>query len=68
MNINDVKCPVCGNYSFNSDDFPGSYLICEICGWEDDSVQYKNPDYGGGANKISLNEAKKNWKYKQKYK
>ncbi|CAF2067587.1 unnamed protein product [Rotaria magnacalcarata] len=67
MNINDVKCPVCDNYSFNSGDFPGSYLICEICGWEDDSVQYNNPDYKGGANELSLNEAKENWKYKQKY-
>lgn len=26
--------------------------------WEDDDIQYDNPDLRGGANKMSLNEAK----------
>ncbi len=33
--------------------------ICEICGWENDLLQNKKPDFKGGANKMSLNEAKK---------
>lgn len=30
--------------------------ICEICGWEDDATQRNDPDFSGGANKLSLNE------------
>jgi len=33
---------------------PGSYDICELCGWEDDHVQLTHPNMGGGANKSSL--------------
>ena len=36
----------------------GEYEICEVCGWEDDPVQAADPDYAGGANTRSLNEAK----------
>jgi hypothetical protein len=35
-----------------------SHDICGICKWEDDPVQNNDPDYSGGANHISLNEAK----------
>jgi Cysteine-rich CPCC len=28
----------------------GSYVICDVCGWEDDQVQLANPACGGGAN------------------
>ncbi|MCC8135609.1 MAG: hypothetical protein LIO40_02905 [Ruminococcus sp.] len=48
------KCPVCGKYEFENRD---SFDICEVCGWEDDDFQLKKPDYKGGANKMSLNEA-----------
>jgi hypothetical protein len=33
---------------------PGSYEICELCGWGDDHVQLKHPAMGGGANQLSL--------------
>lgn len=33
---------------------PGSYEICELCGWEDDHVQLRHPAMGGGANRLSL--------------
>jgi len=36
---------------------PGTYEICEPCGWEDDHVQLLNPTLRGGANKTSLVEA-----------
>ena len=51
-------CPCCGKYYFTEADF---YEICPVCGWEDDSLQRDEPDYKGGANKMSLNEARKAW-------
>lgn len=51
-------CPVCGEHYF---DEKGAYEICPICGWEDDPVQRKDPDFRGGANKCSLNDARKEW-------
>ena len=30
--------------------------------WEDDSLQFLDPDYEGGANKVSLNQAKENFR------
>jgi hypothetical protein len=35
-----------------------SHDICGVCKWEDDPIQNNDPDYSGGANHISLNEAK----------
>ncbi|MCC8042205.1 MAG: hypothetical protein LIO69_01545 [Oscillospiraceae bacterium] len=32
-----------------------------FCGWENDGVQYDDPDYAGGANPESLNEYRKLW-------
>ena len=49
-------CPCCENFSL--DEKSGSYEICTICQWEDDKTQSKDPDYKGGANKKSLNEAR----------
>ena len=34
---------------------------CFVCGWDSDPIQEANPDYRGGANKCSLNEAKMAW-------
>ena len=39
----------------------GTYEICEVCFWEDDSVQFRNPEYEGGANKVSLKDARQNF-------
>lgn len=41
---------------------PGSYDICPVCFWEDDPVQFDDPDYDGGANVVSLNEARRNFR------
>jgi len=55
------KCPCCGYYTF--DNRPdGSYDICKVCFWEDDPIQLEDPTYEGGANKVSLIQAKKNYK------
>lgn len=47
------KCPVCEQTLFPCKD---SNLICKVCGWEDDGIQYDDPDYAGGANVLSLNQ------------
>lgn len=47
-------CPVCMKYFFRE-----NYEICPICGWENDPVQRREPNFTGGANRLSLNEAKK---------
>jgi predicted nucleotidyltransferase len=51
-----TTCPVCGLENAFSE--PACYDICERCGWEDDPVQFANPDFPGGANKSSLKEAR----------
>lgn len=52
-------CPCCGHAVH--DDRPGSSLICPVCFWEDDLLQLRWPHYDGGANKISLIEAHRNF-------
>lgn len=53
-------CPCCNCLTFEA--LPnGSFEICPVCGWEDDNVQNDDPDYEGGANGISLNQARKNF-------
>jgi hypothetical protein len=50
------KCPCCGYYT-HVYEFPGQrFEICAVCNWQDD------PTYWGGANAISLNEARENYK------
>lgn len=54
------SCP-CYGYLTVSELPPGTYEICPVCNWEDDYVQFNNPDFCGGNNANSLNEAKKNY-------
>lgn len=51
----------CCNYR-TLDDGPGCFDICPVCYWEDDYIQRDDPNYRGGANDISLNEARENYK------
>jgi hypothetical protein len=53
-------CPCCG-YKTLEEAPPGTYDICPICFWEDDAVQFDDPDYEGGANKVSLRQAQKSF-------
>ncbi|MBR3954716.1 MAG: hypothetical protein IKJ63_04525 [Clostridia bacterium] len=53
-------CACCGMIEVEFYDF------CDVCGWQDDLVQNKNPDYRGGANQMSLNEAKEAYKKGEK--
>lgn len=52
-------CPCCGLAALREP--PGSYEICPRCGWEDDGLQARRPDLEGGANRLSLDEARSNW-------
>lgn len=53
-------CPCCGYFTY--DHVPdGSFDVCPVCFWEDDNVQNVEPSYEGGANGISLNNARKNF-------
>jgi len=52
-------CLCCGLLTIVDDHPPpGSYSICPVCGWEDDPVQFADPDYRGGTNTDSLNEVR----------
>ena len=48
-------CPVCGKYLFET---WNDMDICDVCDWCNDGVQERDPDYRGGANRMSLNEAR----------
>jgi hypothetical protein len=53
-------CPCCGYLTFDEEP-AGTFEICPVCYWEDDNVQNADPDYEGGANGISLNQARMNF-------
>ncbi len=53
-------CPCCG-YQTLVEEPPGTYDICRICFWEDDGVQFDDPDFEGGANTVSLRQAQQNY-------
>ncbi len=54
-------CPCCG-YKTLDEAPPGTFCICPVCFWEDDSIQFADPTYSGGANSISLEEAQANFR------
>ena len=47
-----IKCPCCGKA------YVDEYEICDECSWENDPIQLDDPDFDGGANDMSLNEAR----------
>lgn len=55
-----TRCPVCGGT------VDGEYDICGACGWENDPVQAWKPTLAGGANQMSLNEAREAYKKGEK--
>jgi ribonuclease HII len=59
--IQRFACACCGCYTLPEPP-PGTFALCEVCWWEDDSVQFADPDYEGGANAPSLNQARENFK------
>ena len=59
MNQKKYQCPCCGFYTLEEPG--GSFEICPVCYWEADAVQNENPDDAGGANRLSLNESRRNY-------
>lgn len=56
----NYACPCC-RFLTLSEPYCGTFEICPVCFWEDDIVQYNDPEFKGGANQESLNEARKNF-------
>lgn len=56
----DEFCPCCDYATCDKEDRL-NYQICPICYWEDDPVQFKNPNFEGGANSVSLIQARGNF-------
>lgn len=53
-------CPCCGFLTLGEKP-PGTFEICPVCRWEDDYAQFVHPDLAGGANRVSLNQARRNF-------
>jgi hypothetical protein len=53
-------CPCCGFLTLTRP-APGTFELCRVCFWEDDAAQFDDPDYDGGANHVSLNQARRNF-------
>lgn len=53
-------CPCCG-YLTLGERPPGTFEICPVCAWEADNVQFHDPAYEEGANRVSLNQARANF-------
>ena len=50
--ISKIACPVCGKSLVEE------YEICPVCFWENDPVQLWKPQLAGGANQMSLEQAR----------
>ena len=53
-------CPCCGYDTFGEDK-RGQWKLCPICYWEDDPIQLQDHHYSGGANSVSVAEARENY-------
>ena len=57
-----IQCAcLCCGYLTYSEPPNGNWDICPVCFWEDDPVQAGNENYSGGANRVSLRQARKNF-------
>lgn len=61
--MNRIKCPCCGYYTqlVEREDEP-LFEICEVCLWQYDAVAHDKPDTMLGANSVTLNQARENYK------
>jgi hypothetical protein len=54
LRYTEKPCPVCGHWIENH-----PFAICFHCMWECDPVSDKRHNYAGGANEMTLNEARR---------
>lgn len=59
--FNKYQCPCCEYFTLNKPP-DNTFQDCPVCFWEDDGLQLHNPDLAEGANWVSLNQAKQNFK------
>ena len=52
-------CSCCGFKTLSEGE--GSFEICNVCSWQEDSVMEDKPDRCGGDNKVSLRQAQRNF-------
>ncbi|PKK87033.1 MAG: hydrolase [Candidatus Wallbacteria bacterium HGW-Wallbacteria-1] len=55
------KCPCCDFFTL-PEQSGNTFFTCPVCFWEDDGVQQNDPNYTGGANGVSLNDARCNYR------
>lgn len=55
------QCPCCDYYTL-SEKAGNTFQLCPVCFWEDDGVQLNDTTYTGGANELSLQESRLNFK------
>ena len=60
MGKRKFKCICCGYKTLEHSD-PVYHEVCPVCYWENDPIQNENHEYKGGANRVCLNEAKRNF-------
>jgi len=58
-NNSQFHCNCCGNFTLMEE---GHYEVCPVCFWEDDPIQSQNETFAGGANEMSLCEARQHYK------
>lgn len=51
------RCPCCDGFTLKEPD-SSSFEICPVCLWEIDDLQIRDPNFAGGANELSLREAR----------
>ena len=54
--MDKIICPICGEH-----DFTEEFELCPVCEWQYDKLQYKDHQYWGGANDLSVDDYKAEW-------
>jgi hypothetical protein len=59
--IPNKNCPICDKHIFREE-----FELCPVCGWQQDSVQEDDYTFSGGANKLCVDDYRKEWVIKGK--
>lgn len=57
-----IACPCCGHLTLGTDSSSADWDICLVCFWENDPDQRQDETLKDGANPVSLQEARANYK------
>lgn len=53
------RCACCGKLTLPPN---SSFELCPVCGWQDDDIQNDDTNFDGGANVMSLAQAREAYK------